>query len=370
MLESARTHEMRGDEAQAFEAYRAFAQFDRDAVDVNLRFAAMARARLGAAQARTLFRELTDTLHSPSLRLAAVTLVDLAERRKALEIFVTAHPGYGPARALLANEFYRERIEDAPLRDRLRERELLNDFLGFDAQGKLAPSFVDSTVLAAWLDRAERRLATLDTALTGAAAAPIAQFTRSNSTWMVNLNMPEEPSEVSYRIGTKGPFTPTGESGQIDSRTGRKIPVTNFDMPLDTPPTIIFITYRDVSGHVSGPFEIPFDPNLTILTHARAELAGTFPGWVAFSDGETNSEWAYFNTPMATRCVIKLLEYGFDGPPNTPFPLPPCNMRDPSSSPADSNSAVRMGPNVRAVSVRLTLTDGSVETRVYRRRVR
>ncbi len=46
-LESARGHELRGDEQQAFEAYRAFVQLDGDAIDIDLRFAAMARARLG-----------------------------------------------------------------------------------------------------------------------------------------------------------------------------------------------------------------------------------------------------------------------------------------------------------------------------------
>ena len=161
-LESARGHEARGDEIQAFEAYRSFVQLDGEAIDIDLKFAAMARARLGLDSARALFRQIGD-LHGSAFRLALATLTELSERRKALEIFVTAHPSYGPGFVLLANEYYRDRIEDAPLRDRLRERELLSEFLALDAKGRLAADFADSTVLAAWIDRAERRLAVLDT---------------------------------------------------------------------------------------------------------------------------------------------------------------------------------------------------------------
>ena len=103
----------------------------------------------------------------------------------------------------------------------MRERELLSRFLGFDAKGELSASFVDSTVLAAWLERAERRLAAIDASLSGAAAAPTAKFTRSNSSWIVYLNMPEQPTAISYRIGD-GPWTSTGEAGSIDMRTGRR----------------------------------------------------------------------------------------------------------------------------------------------------
>lgn len=364
-LESARTHEQRGDEVQAFEAYRAFVQLDGDAVDIDLKFAAMARARLGLDPARALFRQMGE-LHGSAFRLALATLTELAERRKALEVFVTAHPGYGPGFVLLANEYHRERIEDAPLRDRLRERELLNEFLALDAKGKLAASFADSTVLAAWIDRAERRLAVLDAALTDARAAPGVAFSRSNSTWMVNLLMPEAATEISYRVGD-GPYRKTASNQWAESPTGRQMPSTNFDLPLDTPKTTILVRYRDLRGNEIGPFPIAFDPEKIILENARATLEAEWPGWVQYSDGETNKDWVYFNTPMQTRCAIKSLEYGFDGPPNTPFPLPPCNFANPSAEPADANSAVKMGPNVRSVSARITFLDGTVGIRSYRR---
>jgi hypothetical protein len=364
-LESARTHEQRGDEVLAFEAYRAFVQLDGEAIDIDLKFAAMARARLGLDPARALFRQMGD-LRGSAFRLALATLTELAERRKALEVFVTAHPGYGPGSVLLANEYYRERIEDAPLRDRLRERELLNDFLALDAKGKLAASFADSTVLATWIERAERRLAVLDASLTDARAAPSVAFSRSNSTWMVNLLMPEAAIEISYRIGD-GPYRKTARNQWAESAIGRQLPSTNFDLPLDTPKTTILVKYRDLRRNEIGPFPIAFDPEQIILENARATLEAEWPGWVQYSDGETAKDWVYFNTPMQTRCAIKSLEYGFDGPPNMPFPLPPCNFANPSAEPADANSAVKMGPNVRSVSARITFLDGTVGTRSYRR---
>ena len=364
-LESARGHEARGDEIQAFEAYRSFVQLDGEAIDIDLKFAAMTRARLGLDSARALFRQIGD-LHGSAFRLALATLTELSERRKALEIFVTAHPSYGPGFVLLANEYYRERIEDAPLRDRLRERELLSEFLALDAKGRLAADFADSTVLAAWIDRAERRLAVLDTALTDAMAAPSVAFSSSNSSWMVNLLMPEAATEISYRVGD-GPYRRTANNQWAESPIGRQMPSTNFDLPLDTPKTTNLVKYRDLRRNEIGPFPIAFDPEKIILDNARATLEAEWPGWVQYSDGETNKDWVYFNTPMQTRCAIKSLEYGFDGPPNTPFPLPPCNFANPSAEPADANSAVKMGPNVRSVSARITFLDGTVGTRSYRR---
>jgi hypothetical protein len=362
-LQDARAHEARGDEAQAFALYRDFLQSAPDALDVALRFAAMARVRIGLAPARDLLRDMGG---NPALRLAAATLSDVAARRKGLETFVTAHPDYGPAYALLAAEYAQGRFEDQPLRDRLRERELLSRFLGFDVQGKLAASFVDSTVLAAWLERAERRLAALESALSGAAAAPSAIFTRSSSSWLVYLNMPEQPAEIRYRVGNDGPFVSTGRAGSTDARTGRSSANIHFQMPLDTPTTTIHLTYRDIGGHEAGPFGIAFDPRDIILKGDRKALADEIPGWANFADGQTGREWLYFNTLMYARCAIRKAEYGFNGPPDREFPLPPCNMSNPHATPADAQSAVKMTPDTRTVSVRLTFNDGTAETRSYR----
>lgn len=74
-LELARSHGLRGHETDAFEAYRAFAKFDRDAIDIHLHFAGMARARLGLVQSRALFLEMgRDSTQSPIYRPRSVRL--------------------------------------------------------------------------------------------------------------------------------------------------------------------------------------------------------------------------------------------------------------------------------------------------------
>jgi hypothetical protein len=354
-LELARGHELRGRESDAFEFYRTFAKFDRDAIDVHLHFAGMARARLGLVQSRALFLEMGRDLRNPAMKLATAMLVDRSIRRRSLEAFVEAYPNYGPALMLVAEEYRLGTLESQSLRDRLRERELLSRFLEFDAQGKLAASFIDSTVLAGWLDRAERRLAELDAGLDNSAAAPTALYSRSNSSWTVHLNMPETVSEVSYRIGVDGVFQTTGFSGAVEPKTGRRMVNTYFSMSLETPAATIYVKYRDVAGTEAGPFAITFAPHDILLARDRETLAGELPGWV------------YFNTVVETRCVIKSAEYGFNGPPNQRFALSPCDMRDPWRTPENQQSAVKMTPDVRLVSVRLTFTDGRVETRTYRR---
>jgi len=363
-LADARGAGLRGDEALAFEVYKSFLQSGRDAVDIALHFASLARARLGASEARALLRTMDAS--NPALSLAAATLAELQGRRQALETFVTAHPDYGPAYALLAREYRRDRIDEQPLRDRLREHELLGRFLAFDAQGKLGASFTDSGLLAAWLEQAERRVAAVEASLSGAAAAPTASFSRSNSDWTVNLNMPEEPSAVMYRLGEGSTYRSTGYLDATDSRTGRRMVSTYFSLSLETPATTIFVKYRDLDGREAGPFPIRFDPHATILAQARETLDAERSDWVAFTTGFT-SDYAYFNTPMYTRCAISKLEYGFNGPPREHFPLPPCDFDNPSATPADAQSAVKMEDTVRTVSVRITFIDGTVGTRIFRR---
>src|SRR5205085_1873670 len=136
---------------------------------------------------------------------------------------------------LVAEEIRQWAVENQPLRDRLRERELLGRFLEIDAQGKLGQSFIDSTLLAAWLDRAERRFAELDVGLSNSIAAPRATFSRSNSEWTVYLYMPETPSEVSYRIGTNSEFRKTGYASAVEPKTGRRMVNNHFSLSLETP---------------------------------------------------------------------------------------------------------------------------------------
>jgi hypothetical protein len=363
-LADARSAELRGDEFLAIEGYKSLLQSGRDAADVALRLSAIARARLGAAEGRTLLRALG--AQNPAVSLAAASLADLSERRKTLESFVAAHPDYGPGHALLAREYRRDRIDEQPLRDRLREHELLGRFLALDAQGQLGASFIDAAVLATWLEQAERRVAALETSLSGAAAAVTADFSRSNSDWTIHLNMPEEPSEVMYRLGEGSTYRSTGHLPATDARTGRRIVATHFSLSLDTPAATILVKYRDLDGREAGPFRIAFDPHGTILQHARETLDADRSDWVAFTTGFT-SDHAYFNTPMYSRCAIQKLEYGFNGPPNKEFPLPPCDFDNPSGTPADAQSAVKMEDEVRTVSVRITFLDGTAGTRTFRR---
>lgn len=363
-LSEARSAEMGGDEARAFEAYKRLLQSGHDAVDVALHFSSMARARLGADEARALLRSMG--AQNPALSLAAATLADLPSRRGAIEAFVAAHPDYGPGYALLAREYPKDSDYQEPLRDRLREHELLGRFLALDAQGKLGRSFMDSAVLAAWIEQAERRVAALEDSLRGTVAEPSAIFSRSNRYWTVHFNMPEDPTEVMYRLGEGSTYTSTGAIDATDPRTGRKIVSTHISLSLETPATTIFVKYRDARGREAGPFAIPFDPHAIILRQARETLDAENSNWVEFSIGH-GSEWAYFNTPMEGHCAIKKLEYGFNGPPRETLPLPRCDFDDPSGIPSDVQPMAKMDPDVKTVSVRITFNDGTVATRIFDR---
>jgi hypothetical protein len=288
------------------------------------------------------------------------------ERRVKIEALANDYPDFPPAQYFLAEEHSEDRLGSQTLTERRLEYEALERFLEAESEGKLSALFLDHSVLAQWLDRARKRKAATEAFFKTATTRPTATFTRSNTSWIAAVHVPEPATSVSYRIGENGDFKSTGASPAIDPRTGRAMPMLSFELPADQGTTPIYVVYDDATGHTAGPFVINFDPKVALPAGQRDILERMPSAWVSF---HPERELLYFTTLVSYRCALDSAVIGFDGGPlDTSLPLPDCDGRNPHAVPADARPYLTVPKSVRTVSVQLTYFDGSQsEVKMFRR---
>lgn len=364
---TARSAETGGDAFAARRAYLQLAALDPDAIDAWSRLAALLRVQDGRTGARDVFAGLAGRAHAPAYELVAATLSEDAERRRRIETFVAMRPDYGPGWYLLADEVSEARLGSQTLSEKRRERDALARFLGADAVGTLGRHFLDASMLAQWLDDARRRLTRLEAGLAGAQTEPRAIFTRTSGDWSVYVQLPEPATGFAYRLGSDGPFIPSGPGFGSDPRTGRPMPNTSITVMPGAEPTAIEITYLDLRGQEVGPFRIPFDPMSALVGQQKQALEMTKGSWVSFRD--YNGLLVYTTHLVTYRCTIRRATYGLDSQPvDRPLPLPACDARDPFAVPSSETPWFKVPPTTRSMTVRLEFRDGTAsESTVFRR---
>ncbi len=190
------------------------------------------------------------------------------------------------------------------------------------------------------------------------AGAPIANFVRSNAGWTVTLSIPEPATAISYRVGDKGEFKPTGFLDAFDQRTGQRMPNPSFPLPGKAQATVIEVRYETLDGGSVGPFPIRFDPDVALYREQKQILEGMPANWVEFRD--FNGTLVYFTTLVTYRCAIAELRYGLDGAkPLQRYDLPTCNANDPFSVPGGAKLYLKVPAKTRAISVQITWRDGT-----------
>lgn len=258
---NARLYEARGEPAQARHAYHALTLLDSEHIDPHLRYAALIRARDGDAGARTVYAELMRENRARVVELVHALQFEGAERRAKVEAFAEAHPDYAPAHYLVAEEYSEDRIGAQTLTERRLEFAALERFLEADAEGRLAPFFLDRSLLAQWLDRARARKSATESFFRTGETKPTASFSRTAAGWLAAFSLPEPATAIEVRLGETGPFRSTGLSSAVDPRTGRAAPHTELELPEGQQRTTLYVQYEDASGRTAGPFPIVFDPD-------------------------------------------------------------------------------------------------------------
>jgi hypothetical protein len=197
--------------------------------------------------------------------------------------------------------------------------------------------------------------------------APIAMFSRHNGGWTVVFSIADPTLGISWRMGEAGDFRETGFLDTLDPRTRKRMPNPSIELAADAPAATIQVRYIDTSGELQGPFPIKFDPEAALIHDQRKILDMTATSWLSFR--EFNGLLVYYTQLMSYRCAIREARIGIDtAVPDKVLKMPPCDPRDPSVIPHDSQPYLKLAPSTQFVSVELTYRDGSVsEIKSFRR---
>jgi Caspase domain len=197
--------------------------------------------------------------------------------------------------------------------------------------------------------------------------APIALFSRHNGGWTVVFSILDPTLGISWRLGDSGDFRETGFLDTLDPRTRKRMPNPSIELAADAPAATIQVRYIDASGDMQGPFPIRFDPEAALIHDQRKILDMTATSWLSFR--EFNGLLIYYTQLMSYRCAIREARIGIDtAVPDKVLKMPPCDLKDPNSIPANALPYLKLAPTTQFVSVELTYRDGSVsEIKSFRR---
>lgn len=359
LYHNARSYEARGESAAARRDYLAFAALGTDYVDPLLRLAALIRTQDGRAGAREAFADLAQTRGRAAMLVHALQFEGL-ERRSRLAAFAEANPDFAPIHAVLAQEFGEDRQNGQTIFDRRGELAALSRFLTAEREGRLVPFFLDQSVLAQWLERAQKREAFQKAFFAENRDRVGAQFMRAGSGWQAQVSLPEAATAIDYKFGSMPDFRSTGALQLLDQRTGKPMANPGFELPANQGPTDIALRYLDADGHQSTVTMIAFNPRDALLKGQRDILDRFANSWIAFGDGH-NQHLLYYTHLVSYRCAIQRAEIGLDGAsPTDLLPLPACDEVNPHSIPANSAPYIRIKPEVKSATLKITYVGGDV----------
>lgn len=356
---NARLFEQRGDYINARRAYNAYFAFKLDLLDPHLRYQTFLNVQEGRAGAREIYSGIYEQDKRPLIEFVRILAFDAPQRTEMLKAFVAAYGDFAPAYYELSREYSAARKGTQSLGDKKSELEALETFKKLNSEGKFLKYFVDKEFAAKWMEDADTRLNALALLKQGAGAKPInLMASRSNSGWLITLQMAEIPREIFYRLDGESEFQSTGLLDTPNPATGFKMPNMYFPLKASVQRMKIEVKYTDIGNELRGPYELTFDPDAALFDSQKQVLAMTKNSWVSFRDFDGKT-LVYFTHLLTNRCALKEVAYGVDTDTvvNT-FDLPECNPKDPYSV-GDGNIYITV-PNVsKYMTVRLTFKDGS-----------
>jgi class 3 adenylate cyclase len=367
LYHNARSFEQRGESAAARRDYLALAALGTDHIDPLMRLAALIRTQDGRAGAREIFADLASG-KGRAAQLVHILQFDGAEKQSRLQAFAEANPDYAPAHALLAQEFGEDRQNGQTIDDRRKELAALKRFLAADRDGKLIPFFLDQSVLAQWIERAQKREQAASAFFAANRDRVGLSFMRSNQGWMSSVSVPEAATAIEYKFGDMAEFKPTGALAMLDPRTGKPMANPSFEMPGSQGPTDIALRYLDANGVRSVVTTMPFNPRDALVKGQRAILEQFSTSWLQFGKGH-NAGFLYLTHIISYRCAIEKAEIGLDGEqPVQAVKLPPCNETDPHAIPSDATIFLRVSPEIQTATMRITFVGGETsEVKTFKR---
>lgn len=366
LYHNARSFEARGEAAAARRDYLAFAALGTDYLDPLLRLAALIRTQDGRAGAREVFADLAKG-KGRAAGLVHILQYEGLERQSRLTAFAEANPDYAPVHALIAQEYGEDRLNGQTIDDRRRELAATERFLAAERDGKLVSFFLDQSVLAQWIDRAQARERLNKAFFADGRDRPGLQFMRHNAGWIGTITLPEAATRIEVKLGTTA-FKPTGTLPNVDPRTGKPMANPSFEMGPGQTATEIALRYLDANGIESPVTVRRFDPRLSLIQGMRDILDRFSTSWLAFGTGH-NQHLLYYTHLISYRCAIQKAEIGFNGDaPSIALDMPACDEANPHAIPSGALPYLRLRPDIESATIRLTYVGGeSSEVKTFQR---
>lgn len=356
---NARLYEQRGDYINARRSYNAYFAFKLELLDPHLRYLTFLNVQEGRAGAREVYSGIYEADKRPLIEFLRILTFEAPQRTEMLKAFVATHGDFAPAYYELSREYSVARKGTQSLGDKRAELEALETFKKLAGEGKFLKYFVDKEFAAKWMEDTDTRLNALALLKQAAGGKPVTLISsRSNSGWIITLQLGEMAREIFYRLEGDDEFKSTGLSETVNPATGFKMPNLYFPLKASVKRMKIEVKYTDIGNEARGPYELTFDPDAALYEGQKAALGMTRTSWVSFRDFDGKT-LVYFTHLLSYRCALKEVAYGVDtDAAEKIFALPACDPKDPYSV-GDGLVYIAVPNGSRFMTVRLTYKDGS-----------
>ena len=126
--------------------------------------------------------------------------------------------------------------------------------------------------------------------------------------------------------------------------------------------------YTDVKGREHGPFQLDFEPRVQFARFAKQSLG--FVSWISFQRESSTRLLAYFTTVVAFKAAFKEIRYSIDSDAlDKTFPLKVDQSDGWPGRMDDDVLSIELPKATKFVTVKLSFTDGTVQTRKFDVRV-
>ncbi len=285
---NARLHQLRGDTANAIEAYEGYFQFGLDYVDPYLEYSDLLKATEGIVRAR----EQIDSYYnanttSPTLDMVSARLLDSGDERIARFVAIASRaPQFGPVYYELGMEYDRE-LGAASTADLIKKQgdaysTLLN--LEKDVQG-YTRYYIDKSLSEKNLAAAQQRYDAFAQArnVTGKMDAVVYQY--NDGMQFIVILTEEGIKKLLFDIDNP---TPTRDAGTTNIGGTTRPNVNIGKIPLPVGEHTLYLQYIDANDVASPVFEKPFTVREVFATFQQQPVdfaSNTYPG--TFSIGVT-----------------------------------------------------------------------------------
>jgi hypothetical protein len=358
---NAKLYELKGDFGNARRAYLQCLTHMPDKIDAHLAFVQFLKAQEGRVGAREVYLPIARRSPGVGTAVALASLLPSGKQAEALELVKIDDQIPAPVLYLLSDRYSESRLGVQSLSDKRSELKWLELFVQSNEQQPYLRYFADQSMAVEWSDAAASRLAALEaTTSTETLRDPVlVSINVSNSSIMVGLSLAEVAVDIAWRGTEDGEFVSTGLMDYIHPDTGRRMPNSSVQIPLQDGDVHLEVQYTTPGGQVMGPYDVSFNALDAARARTKELLDGMWTSWVSFrADGY---DLIYFSHIVSSRLAVKSVRYKLDDDERwTDFPVVMGDsLHGAYAISGDTPTYIRYPVDTQRVRVQLEYYDGT-----------